>query len=92
MKQDPYEVNTDFGFSFENDATEIKDALDKSKSKVANLKSALYTIQSMIHPLLNNLMKEPEKTTIKWPNRAEKIADFKKHIDDFIEETMDINK
>ena len=38
----------------------------------------------MIMPLLNNLMKNPEKDTILWPNRDKKIKEFVKKMDDYI--------
>lgn len=31
----------------------------------------------MIEPFLNNLCQNPEKSTINWPNRVEKIEEFK---------------
>ena len=59
----------DFGFSF-SDGSEVKD-------KVQGLKD-------MIMPLLNNLMKNPEKDTIVWPDREKKIKSFIKKMDDYI--------
>ena len=38
----------------------------------------------MIMPLLNNLMKNPEKDTIVWPNREKTIKAFIKKMDDYI--------
>ena len=67
--------NTDFGFSFES-STEIESA---SKDKT----QALY---DMILPLLMNLKKNPEKDTIRWPNRTERIDQFIKDMNRIVNE------
>ena len=41
-----------------------------------DVKGKLKTIEGMIMPLLANLMKNPEKDYIKWPNRTEMIEKF----------------
>ena len=66
------EIN-DFGFTF-SDSEEIK---AQSVDKVQGLRK-------MIMPLLNNLMKNPEKDTIVWPNRDKTIKQFIKKMDDYI--------
>jgi hypothetical protein len=63
----------DFGFTFA-DSEEIK---AQSTDKVEGLRK-------MIMPLLNNLMKNPEKDTIVWPNRDKTIKSFIKKMDDYI--------
>ena len=72
MKKD----TDDFGFSLEDDVdptvieaeleTRVKTVLDDANKKIEK-------IMSLINPLLDALQKDPQKTTIKWPNRAEKI-------------------
>lgn len=62
----------DFGFSFE-DSYELKSQNEK-----------LIGLKNMIMPLLNNLMKNPEKDTILWPNRKEKIQEFIAKMDTYI--------
>ena len=65
--------DNDFGFSFAN-TEEIKmEANDKVEG-----------LRKMIMPLLNNLMKNPEKDTIVWPDREKKIQAFIKKMDDYI--------
>lgn len=66
----------DFGFSFV-DSNEIK-------TKIENTENKLEGLRDMIMPLLNNLMKNPEKDTILWPNREAKIKAFIKKMDDYI--------
>ena len=63
----------DFGFTFA-DSEELK---AQGEDKVQGLRK-------MIMPLLNNLMKNPEKDTIVWPNRDKTIKAFIKKLDDYI--------
>jgi hypothetical protein len=63
----------DFGFTF-IDSEEMK---TQTKDKVEGLRK-------MILPLLNNLMKNPEKDTIYWPDREKSIKKFIKKMDDYI--------
>jgi hypothetical protein len=42
-------------------------------------------IVNLIMPLLNNLIKNPEKDTIYWPNRKEKIEKFKSKLLSYVE-------
>lgn len=46
------------------DTDEYKQLLEK------DVKEKLVSVEKLIIPLLVNLMKNPEKDTIKWPNRA----------------------
>ena len=89
MAKDPYEVKSDFGFTFEESSDIIQDELTKAKYDLALVKSSLYKLQEMINPLLDNLMKDPEKTTINWPNRVEKVQQFKEQIDSFVQEVIE---
>jgi hypothetical protein len=73
MKQETNINDDDFGFTF-SDSEEQK---AQSKDKVQGLRD-------MIMPLLNNLMKNPDKDTIVWPNRDKKIKQFIKKMDDYI--------
>ena len=63
----------DFGFTFA-DSNEIQ---EQTKDKAEGLKK-------MIMPLLNNLMKNPEKDTIVWPGREKTIKAFIKKMDDYL--------
>lgn len=64
----------DFGFSTHTEA----ELTVENKKKLLGLKA-------MILPLLNNLMKDSDKDVIRWPNRKQKIEEFIKKIDDYIE-------
>lgn len=66
----------DFGFTF-TDSNEIKAKVETTENKLEGLRN-------MIMPLLNNLMKNPEKDTILWPDREKKIKAFIKKMDAYI--------
>lgn len=62
----------DFGFTaVDFDPTAVQAEVDQTKTK-------LQQVELLIMPLLNNLMKNPEKEYIHWPNRQ---AIIKKQID-----------
>ena len=67
-------MNDDFDFGFtavDFDPTAVQAQVDNAQSKLAQ-------VESLILPLLNNLLKNPEKEYIHWPNRQ---AVIKKQID-----------
>jgi hypothetical protein len=66
----------DFGFTFA-DSYEIQ-------QKVVTTENKLEGLRDMIMPLLSNLLKNPEKDTILWPDREKKIKAFIKKMDDYI--------
>ena len=68
----------DFGFT-----TLSEDELEISKdtdAKINDLESRLDQLYNSIIPLINNLQKNPEKDYIFWPNRQDKIAEYKDKI------------
>jgi hypothetical protein len=79
----------DFGFSFvdeeyetvKEDQTKLKQENTTSKEQVEDLQKRLELLHSSILPFLNNLCKNPEKSTILWPNRVEKIEAFKDRLE-----------
>ena len=74
------EEDDDFGFSALSEQ-ELKDELSDDQD-IAN---KLNGLKKMIMPLLKNLMKNPDKEYIYWPDRIKKIQDFIKKIDTYIE-------
>lgn len=68
----------DFGFSFVSE----QDHLEQINSQATN---KAIQIKDLIMPLLNNLMANPEKEMIKWPNRKPKIEAMIKKIDEIIQ-------
>lgn len=85
-------IDFDFGFSFIDDEIEAvketavatkaaADDLEGQLSDLTNEKIALEAsleklFQSVV-PFLDNLCKSPEKSTIFWPDRVEKIESYK---------------
>lgn len=65
----------DFGFTF-SDSEEIK----------AKVEDKAQRIYDAIVPFLNNLAKNPEKDTIIWPNRKDKIENFRKKLKQIVDE------
>tara|TARA_R100001163_G_C5060804_1_gene197650 strand:+ start:1062 stop:1322 length:261 start_codon:yes stop_codon:yes gene_type:complete len=72
----------DFGFTamdaeeleaVQEKVVEVQKASEVSKATADKI-DALY---NMIIPLLNNLQKNPEKEYIFWPNRLEKVEEFR---------------
>jgi hypothetical protein len=78
----------DFGFSFVDESyEEVKEASNKLQTEytstieqVEDLQNRVDLLYSSILPFLDNLCKNPEKSTIIWPNRVEKIEQFKKKL------------
>lgn len=80
--------NNDFGFSFIDDNAINTDTDKKEveilKKRTKRLEDKIQGVVDMITPLLDNLMINPEKKTINWPNRVEKIQEFKQKLTDYI--------
>lgn len=74
----------DFGFSTV-DTVEIQgynqSEIDSLKLENEDLNLRLDKMQVAINKLLTNLSKNPEQELIKWPNRLEKINEFKQKLD-----------
>jgi len=65
------DLSNDFGFTTatEEEVTEPI-VTDVRAATVEELKKKLLEVEKMVMPLLVNLMKNPEKEYIKWPNRV----------------------
>ena len=65
------EIQDDFGFTTasEEELTEPI-ATDVRAATIEELRDKLLEVEKLIMPLLVNLMKNPEKEYIKWPNRV----------------------
>ena len=79
-KDDDY----DFGFSLVDETEIIADNAKPALLLATKADDKLKAVMGLIMPMLNNLAKNPEKTHIQWPNRAEKITQFKKKLEDII--------
>lgn len=88
------DIEDDFGFSLvsEEELKAHEEALKKKveeQSRVVvqtatELTDKLHGLRAMIMPLLNNLAKDPDKSYVFWPDRADKIKAFIKKIDDYV--------
>ena len=74
------DFDDDFGFS----TVDTEEILSYNQSEIDNLlaenedlKSRLEKMQTAIDKLLTNLSKNPQQELIKWPNRLERIAEFR---------------
>ena len=75
----------DFGFSFiDDEIEEVKETASKletaqadSQATIEDLQERLNKLYNSIAPFLDNLCKNPEKSTIYWPDRAQKIQAYK---------------
>lgn len=79
------EDNFDFGFSFVEETDDDQRILS-DQEQIENLKIKLDKLYNSIIPFLNNLCKDPEKATIHWPNRVEKINAYKEKLKQILEE------
>jgi hypothetical protein len=84
MKEYLKPQDDDFGFSFvDEDFEEVKIEVSRMKTQnksdeemIEDLQNRLRLMFDSINPFLENLKKNPEKTTIYWPGRTAKIDDF----------------
>jgi archaellum component FlaC len=85
----------DFGFSFldedyetvKSEQVKVKQEFETIQEQVEELQSRVELLYNSILPFLDNLCKNPEKSTIHWPNRVSKIEQFKKHLKQISEGT-----
>jgi len=85
----------DFGFSLVSEK-ELRAHEELLKKKVEEqtkvvaatakqMQSKVEGLRDMIMPLLNNLSKDPEKTYILWPDRADKIKAFIQKVNNYVD-------
>lgn len=86
----------DFGFSAvsEDELKELERKLHADLQQTSSqlndvtktYQQKLEQLYKLIMPLLINLQKNPDKEYIFWPNRAEKVKEFVKKIDDLLDD------
>lgn len=80
----------DFGFSVVSEEElktmekQLQTELQQTTQVISQTQNKLEGIRNMIMPLLNNLMANPDKEYIYWPNRTEKIKSFISKLDKYI--------
>jgi len=91
MKEETKLEDFDFGFTMMDE--DALDAVQEARQEVQNTSSELQeqvddwksrteTLYRMVIPLLKNLATNPEKDYIYWPDRVEKIQQFKEKLDE----------
>jgi hypothetical protein len=86
-------IDFDFGFSFiDDEIEEVKETAIKLESAHASDQAAIEDLQERLNrlynaitPFLDNLCKNPEKSTIYWPDRVKKIEAYKDKLLSIIE-------
>ena len=63
----------DFGFTF-HDESEIDDKINSAVNITEKTYAEkLAAVEAIVVPFMQNLMKDPEKVMIRWPNRKEMV-------------------
>lgn len=83
----------DFGFSFTDEdifetqskVEQLQTAVSSDKQTIESLEFRLNAVYNAIVPFLDNLCKNPEKSTIHWPNRVQKIQEYKSKLKAIVE-------
>lgn len=80
----------DFGFTAVTEeeleaVQEAKEKVESTTSSVSELEQRLEKLYNAVQPLLNNLRANPEKDYIYWPNRADKVDQFRDLLDKIYE-------
>lgn len=78
-------IDFDFGFSFiDDEIEEVKETASKletaqadNQAVIEDLRERLSRLYNSVTPFLDNLCKNPEKSTIYWPDRVSKIEAYK---------------
>lgn len=78
---------TDFGFEFsdavtQEEASKVEDELKKAKEKAELKDRVARELLKRITVFANNLMKDPQKPTIHWPDRVTKIESWLKELNE----------
>lgn len=77
----------DFGFSLVSEdelKRAEKDIINKKTNQLTDTQRKLIGLKKMIWPLLEHLKQDPMKNYIFWPRRTEKIDEFMKKIEEYV--------
>lgn len=75
------DFDNDFGFTIIPTDTFVD---NKRSDAIEKLKE----LRAMLEPFLNNLASGKDDAVIKWPNRKQKIAEFQKKLDNFVDKSV----
>jgi len=84
MIEKTFDFDFDFGFSAVS-AEEITNPnytteVERLTAELHEQEAKTHAVINAVMPLLNNLAKNPESEYIHWPNRVEKIKEFKEKL------------
>ena len=71
----------DFGFTSVGEGDIKLEELSELSNLSDKYKANLEKMHKLITPLIKNLMADSDKAYIHWPNRKEKLIQFKKQLD-----------
>jgi hypothetical protein len=74
LNMELHELNAAVQLQGESLSSVLNEVEERTNATRDECKEKLQSLERMILPLLTNLMKNPEKEYIHWPNRSEKIA------------------
>lgn len=74
LNMELHELNAAVQSQGENLSSVLDEVEERTKATRDECKEKLQAVERMILPLLTNLMKNPEKEYIHWPNRSDKIS------------------
>lgn len=76
----------DFGFTFDDSSTQekeaAKDEAEKLRVEIADKEEKIEMLIKLFDKLLTNLSKNPDQETLVWPNRIQKIEEFRAILND----------
>lgn len=79
----------DFGFSLvsEDELKKAeKDLINRKTNQLTDTQRKLIGLKQMVWPLLEHLKQDPTKNYIFWPRRGEKVDEFMRKIEEYINE------
>jgi transcription initiation factor IIE alpha subunit len=74
LNMELHELNAAVQSQGENLSSVLDEVEERANATREECKEKLQSVERLILPLLTNLMKNPEKSYIKWEGRAEKLA------------------
>lgn len=74
LNMELHELNAAVQSQGQNLSSVLDEVEERSNATREECKEKLQSVERLILPLLTNLMKNPEKSYIKWEGRAEKLA------------------
>lgn len=76
---------SDFDFGFTAVDEDQIEFVASTQATANNVQAKLDSLYRAIMPLLDNLQKNPEKEYILWPDRYQKVEQFRDHITEIYE-------